>query len=62
MHKPPCKDCNWWLGRRVDPNCHDTCKRYLEWRDELHRGQKHRTVIEDYITEVIRKHKTGGQR
>lgn len=32
MTKPPCGEC---AERTIEPNCHDTCKCYLEWRQEI---------------------------
>ena len=29
----PCKGCTVETGR--SPTCHSTCKRYIEWRQEL---------------------------
>lgn len=62
MKMPPCKNCNWWLGRSVDPNCHDTCERYLAWRKQNYKRHHHHEIIDEYITEMLKKRKVGGQR
>lgn len=38
MTTAPCKNCT---ERTVSPNCHGTCKRYLDW------SQKHRAMTKD---------------
>ena len=30
--KSPCKGCTEETGRSVEPNCHMTCEKYLEFR------------------------------
>ena len=35
--KPPCGGCK---ERRIEPNCHDDCLRYLEWRDVIRRDKE----------------------
>jgi len=32
--KAPCKDCTPETGRTVDPNCHTTCEKYLNFKLE----------------------------
>ena len=59
MKYPPCGDCNWRLGKRIDPNCHDTCERYLRWREERRAGQRHRNEYDEYVADVMRRRKRG---
>lgn len=31
---PPCKGCTPETGRSVDPNCHATCEKYLNYKSD----------------------------
>jgi hypothetical protein len=28
----PCKGCTFETGRCIEPNCHDTCERFIEYK------------------------------
>jgi len=48
-----CKDCQ---DGTVEPNCHDTCERYLEERAQLHRIRNKR-IREKSADAYIRAHR-----
>lgn len=31
----PCKGCTFETGRSIEPNCHTTCGKYLNYKREL---------------------------
>ena len=61
MTKPPCKDCP---DRRIEPNCHDDCTKYIAWRDstraekrKAQEDKEERREIEFKIAQTMRRPK-----
>lgn len=61
MTRPPCKDCP---DRRIEPNCHDDCTKYIEWRDDIRaekrkaqEDKEERREIEFKIAQTMRRPK-----
>lgn len=61
MTRPPCKDCP---DRRIEPNCHDDCTKYIEWRDGIREAKRkaqedkeERREIEFKIAQTMRRPK-----
>ena len=46
MKPNPCYRCS---DRTIEPNCHDTCGRYLEWVAENEKIKKERRKDFDYF-------------
>lgn len=52
----PCKGCTTETGRRVSPNCHDSCEKFLAFRRELeawNADQKKRRRTDVMVKDVL---------
>lgn len=46
----PCKNCP---DRTIEPNCHTTCKKYLEWRKAVDETRQKEIAYKQIFTPIL---------